>query len=135
MMSKPKPRLCKNLACFAHSSRLLGGALNFLRQTSVAFCNSLSFKLTKASLIKSSATPFCRSSCATFALPNFTCRACTNWSVKRLSESQPRVLKSSNSAAMSSVSSAYVLSFWPNSWYEYSRFPKYSKARCRSDFG
>lgn len=104
--SKPKPRLCKNLACFTHSSRFCGLALYFLDQILSAFSSSVSFIFSTAVAMSSSATPFSRNSFATRALPNLALRAWTICSVKRASESQPRCLKSSKMAGISSVSSA-----------------------------
>lgn len=128
--SKPNPRLCKNLACFAQSSRLAGLALNFLRQTSRAKSSSFSFTSSTALAIKSSATPFSRNSLATRALPNLLCLACTSCSVNLASESQPRFLKSSrmaeicSDAGLSLGSSAKGFNFWVSSKYEYSRLPR-----------
>lgn len=137
MISKPKPRLCKNRACFAHSSLEPGGASYFLRHTALAFASSFSFTSCTASEIRSSETPFSLSSCAMRATPNLDLRACSICSVNLVSDTQLRFWKSATIAGISSASSSYclatVFSFCASSATLYSRLARKSSARWRSE--
>ncbi len=137
IISKPKPRLCKNRACFAHSSLDVGGASYFLRHTALAFASSFDFTSCTASDISTSEIPFSLSSCAMRAAPNLDLRACKICSVNLVSDTQLSFWKSATISGISPASSSYflatVFSFCASSATLYSRLARKSKARWRSE--
>ena len=129
--SAENPRPARKRDCFACSCAVAGNLPNFFSHTACAASNSPAVNRACAASSAVAETPFCRNSCRIRGAPNLRRRMVVSCSMKRASDSHPRLSNSSSSASICSASSAKGCSLALSSWRECSRRVRAFRARAR----